>query len=307
MNDFNNYNIIKPKNITELYEIILTIVENLYEKHIPASIKNRKNKHLSKMTDSEIITIKILIMCLKMSEHKGYHFLKNNFPNLTNYMDRTRFNRTVNKLMTIIRDIRKQIVILSNPSSIRIIDSFPIPVCKFGRALFTKSFKGVASYGYCASKKETYFGFKGHILVDMDGNPIDILITKANIDDRDGLYELEKKVEINTVLADKGYIGEIETYFKNRGKNLIALKRKNSRRKLAKEDYRVCSRMRRRVETTISQLVEIFDMEKVRKTSLLGFMTDIEAKVLSFNILRFINYLTHSNNKSQIASLIFGY
>lgn len=46
---------------------------------------------------------------------------------------------------------------------------------------------------------------------------------------------------------------------------------------------------------------------KVRKTSLLGFMTDIEAKVLSLNILRFINYLTHSNNKAQIASLIFGY
>ena len=247
MNDFNNCSIIKPKNIAELYDIILTIVEKLYEKHIPTSIKNRKNKHLSKMTDSEIITIKILIMCLKMSEHKGYHFLKNNFPNLTNYMDRTRFNRTVNKLV-----IRKQIVILSNSSSIRIIDRFPIPVCKFGRAFFTKSFKGVPSYGYCASKKETYFRFKRHILVDMNRNPIDILITKANIDDRDGLYELEKKVEINTILADKGYIGEIETYFKNRGKNLIALKRKNSRRKLAKEDYRVCSRMRRRVETTIS-------------------------------------------------------
>lgn len=59
--------------------------------------------------------------------------------------------------------------------------------------------------------------------------------------------------------------------------------------------------------TIISQFNEIFDMEKVRKTSLLGFMTDIEAKVLSLNILRFINYLTHSDNKVHIAYFIFGY
>ena len=96
MNDFNNYNITRPKNIEELFQTILTIIEVLYNKHISQSVKIRKNKGKAKMTDSEIIPIKILIECLKMSENKGYHFLKNNFPNFVNYVDRTRFNRTIN-------------------------------------------------------------------------------------------------------------------------------------------------------------------------------------------------------------------
>lgn len=41
----------------------------------------------------------------------------------------------------------------------------PVLVCKFARAYFSKSFKDIASYGYCASKKETYFGVKLHALV----------------------------------------------------------------------------------------------------------------------------------------------
>lgn len=307
MNDFNNYNITKPKNIEELFQTILKIIEFLYEKQAPKKVKERRNKGHAKMTDSEIITIKILIECLKMSENKGYHFLKNNFPNLVNYVDGTRFNRTINRLLTVVKEIRKKLAKRTTTKDITIVDSFPIPVCKFGRALFTKSFRGIATYGYCASKKETYFGFKGHLLVDITGNPIDILVTKANIDDREGLYDLSEENRFNIVIADKGYVGTIEKSFKNVGKDLITLKRKNSKNKLPKNIHKICSTIRRRVETTISQLVEIFDIEKVRKTSMLGFLLGIEIKILSFNILRFINQLTNSKNPTHIASLIFGY
>lgn len=259
------------------------------------------------MTDSEIITIKILIECLKMSENKGYHFLKNNFPNLVNYIDRTRFNRIINSLLTVVKEVRKQIAKISTTRHLTIVDSFPIPVCKFGRALFTKAFKGIASYGYCASKKETYFGFKGHLLVDISGNPIDIIVTRANVDDREGLYELSEENKFDKTIADKGYIGVIEEDFTRKGKELIALKRKNSKNKLPKNIHRTYSTIRRRIETTISQLVEIFDIEKVRKTSMVGFLLEIEIKVLSFNILRFINQLTHSDTPTHIASLLFHY
>ena len=53
MNDFNNYNIIKPKNVEELFKIILEIITRLYEKYIPDEVKYRKNKQLAKMSDAE--------------------------------------------------------------------------------------------------------------------------------------------------------------------------------------------------------------------------------------------------------------
>ena len=66
----------------------------------------------------------------------------------------------------------------------------PISVYAFGRDYFSKCFKGKASYGRCVSKKETYFGFKFHILTTVDGFLTDYVITQANIDDRNAVWDL---------------------------------------------------------------------------------------------------------------------
>lgn len=70
------------------------------------------------------------------------------------------------------------------------IDSFPLPVCKFGRAHFCRSFRvDGANYGKCPSKKETYFGFKVHALITLEGYITAFEITPASVDDREGLRE----------------------------------------------------------------------------------------------------------------------
>ena len=49
-----------------------------------------------------------------------------------------------------------------------IIDSFPLALCKFGRARYCKVFRNHgADYGKCPSKKETYFGYKVHALITL--------------------------------------------------------------------------------------------------------------------------------------------
>ena len=55
----------------------------------------------------------------------------------------------------------------------------PIPVCKFGRAYFSKLFKDISTYGYCASKKETYFGLKLHEVLGLY-KPSIFIISKYN-------------------------------------------------------------------------------------------------------------------------------
>jgi hypothetical protein len=40
--------------------------------------------------------------------------------------------------------------------NLHLADGLPMPVCHFKRAYFSRLFEGVAAYGYCASKKETY-------------------------------------------------------------------------------------------------------------------------------------------------------
>ncbi len=291
MNDLLN-DITKPENIEELYDQILKIVEKLYENNIPSKIKNRKNKDKAKMSDAEIITIQLLIECLEKTQNSGYLYLKKNHPNLVNYVERSRFNRLVSSLLTVIKAIRKQIPRNENCEH-KIVDSFPLVVNKFGRAHFGKRLREYSSYGYCASKKEKYYGMKVHVITDLYGNPIDYLLTKANVDDRDALYELSDMVPIHTLFGDKGYVGKVSEELKNeKNINLYALKRSNSKNPLPKPFRNMISKLRRRVESTFNQLEEHFDIERVRSNSILGLSAMLEIKFLCFNILTYIGGTT---------------
>ena len=287
MNDLLN-DIIKPKNTEELYYTILQIVTKLYNKVVDEKVKNRKNKEKSKMTDSEIISIYLLIECKGKSINSGYSSLKADFPSLVNYVERSRFNRLINSLMTVIRAIRQELN-KNNNSKYKIVDSFPLINNKFGRAYFGKRLRDISSYGYCASKKEKYYGMKVHVITDLQGEPIDYVLTKANIDDRDVVFELSNLVDIDILFGDKGYIGNInEELKKEKNINLYTLKRGNSRNPLPREFRNMISKLRRRIETTFYQLNECFNIERIRANSKIGLQTALEIKFLCFNIISLI-------------------
>lgn len=287
MNDLVN-NSTKPKNIEELYSQILSVVINLYKKHIPNEVKKRKNKDKAKMTDAEIISIQLLIECISKPQNSGYLFLKSNYPNLVNYVERSRFNRLTTSLYTVIKTIRKNFP-RNETCKYKIVDSFPLIVNKFGRAYFGHRLREYSTYGYCASKKEKYYGMKVHVISDLNGNPIDYLLTKANVDDRDALYELSDMNHIQILFGDKGYVGKISEELRDeKGIQLYALKRGNSKNPFPKSFRNLISKLRRRIESTFNQLIEHFDIERVRANSILSLSSMLEFKFLCFNILTFI-------------------
>ena len=194
-------------------------------------------------------------------------------------------------------------------NNIRVIDSMPIPVCEFGRAHFSKCFKGEASYGRCASKKETYFGFKFHALTTIDGFLADYIITPANIDDRNAVWELCEKYNSISVIGDKGYVNKrLTPELKNeKGINLLFLKRGNSKENYPKEIRQLIFKVRRRVKTSFSQLTEQLNLNKVKSKSILGFITRTSIKVLAHNISFLINKLVGNfNSIAKIKRLVFG-
>ena len=67
--------------------------------------------------------------------------------------------------------------------NIHFIDGFPIPVCRYARARRHKNFKGSAGFSYCAAKQEKYYGFKGHIVINLSGMIIDYTFASANCDE----------------------------------------------------------------------------------------------------------------------------
>lgn len=112
----------------------------------------------AKMSDSEIITLNICGELLGIdSENAWYFFVKRNLRHLfPEIYWCTRFNRTRRALLQVTGLIRQKLAQSFPIPSGRyfVIDSFPHPVCKFGRARYCRSFRvDGANYERCPFKK----------------------------------------------------------------------------------------------------------------------------------------------------------
>lgn len=301
--------------ITTFEDFILTvfvIIDDLYWKYVPCSVSGRRHIQKAKLSDSEIITISI---CGELagidSENAWFSFVKRNFRHLfPNLCSRSRFNRTRRALLQATELIREKLLsVFAMPySNYFIIDSFPLAVCKFGRARYCRSFRGNgADYGKCPSKKETYFGYKVHALITLEGFITAFEITPASIDDREGLRDMVINRSDIVILGDKGYVGEmLSQEMKAQGICLMSLKRSNSKLDWPKTVRQLIFRLRRRVETVFSQLSEQLNAERVFAKSFHGLCTRLTNKILAHNLCLVLNFLFGETCEiGKIKQLIF--
>ena len=137
----------------------------------------------------------------------------------------------------------------------------------------------------------------------------DYVITPANIDDRNIVWDLCEKYNAISTIGDKGYVNKRLTPELKLKKdiNLLFLKRENSKENYQKEIRQLIFKVRRRIETSFSQLTEQLNLNKVKSKSMLGFITRTSIKVLAHNISFLINKLMEKNDSlAKIKELVFG-
>ena len=274
--------------IATFEDFILTayvIIDELYRRFSPPEVARRRHVLDARLSDPEIITISI---CGELagidSENAWYSFIKRNYHHLfPTLCSRSRFNRTRRALLQTTELLRQKMpsVFPIPTSRYFVVDSFPLAVCKFGRARYCRSFRGYgADYGKCPSKKETYFGYKVHALVTLEGYITAFEITAASVDDREGLRGLVEGKEGLVVLGDKGYVGEtLMQDLAGQGVCLMALKRSNSKTDWPREVRQLIFKQRRRVETVFSQLSGQLNAERVLARGFQGLCTRISNKI----------------------------
>jgi hypothetical protein len=67
--------------------------------------------------------------------------------------------------------------------AVSILDSFPMPVCRFGRAYRCRRLAGLAAFGRDEGAKQTYYGLRAHLRVCWPGVIIDGHLAPANLHD----------------------------------------------------------------------------------------------------------------------------
>lgn len=110
--------------------LIFTIIDDLYQQSVPASVSHRQNVNTAKMSDSEIITLSICGKLLGINSENAWHsFVKRNFRHLfPEIFCRTQSNRTRSSLLHVTKLIRQKLAqSFPIPSShYFVIDSFPL-------------------------------------------------------------------------------------------------------------------------------------------------------------------------------------
>ena len=182
MLELNNYYIHEIENLTDLFTNIFVIIDDIYNEIIPMSIKNRRNIKDSKLYDSEIITISIVGELLTIDSEKSFFSLlkreyKSLFPSLG---DRTRFNRTKRNLHSVISKIIEYVseTLQFSSNNVRIIDSMPIPVCKFRRRIETKFSQLTEQLNLNNVKSKSMIGFITRTSIKALAHNISFLINK---------------------------------------------------------------------------------------------------------------------------------
>ena len=101
--------------------------------------------------------------------------------------------------------IKQRILNLLFPASdtIHILDGFPI--CHACRGHRCRTFRGEAAWGYCATKKEHFYGLRGHLVITLAGTAVAFTVTAANVDERDVVPNLYNKIR-GLLIGDKGFI-----------------------------------------------------------------------------------------------------
>lgn len=309
---FQNNNTTVIETFEDFILLVYTVIDDLYQQFGPASVSQRRNIDTAKLSDSEIITLSICGDLIGIdSEDAWYSFVKCNYRHLFPMLcSRTRFNRTRRALLQATELLRQKLYhFFPIPASCYfVVDSFPLPICEFGRARYCRSFRtDGANYGRGPSKKETYFGFKVHALITLEGYITAFEITSASVDDREGLRDLAENQLGLVIIGDKGYTGEaLFDDMQRKGICLMLLKPSNYKKNWSTEIRRLIFRFRRRVETVFSQLSEQLNAEKVLAKSFRGLCTRLQNKILGHNLcMAFNSIFQESCDIGKIKQLIF--
>lgn len=219
-----------------------------------------------KLSDAEVLTIEIVGEFLGIDTDSGlYRYFRRHFgdwfPELRS-IHRTTFVRQAANLWAVKRAFWQTLIQhIPQDGLITVIDSFPVPVCRFARAPRCQSFKGLAAFGHDEVARQTYYGFRAHLCIRWPGVITDLRLTPANVHDTVAA-ELLLSDCIGWALGDRNYWKPaLQDALREQGLFLLT-PYKSAKREPFGFPIQL-THMRYRIETVIGQLVERFHIKKV--------------------------------------------
>ena len=145
------------------------------------SVSTKKEHKLSEISDSEVLFLGYLAVAdFNGNYTKAYYYGMG--MKLVKKVEYSRFTRRINQLEEVIEHLfvfLGELFKKLNGSQIYSVDSFPVEICQIQREKRSKLWRDVSLKGYNASKKKYFYGFKVHMVVTTNQEPVSAISQKA--------------------------------------------------------------------------------------------------------------------------------
>lgn len=288
---------------TDLFLVVFCIVDDWMQQRFSSSNFTRRHRgpRADEFSDSETLTVLLVgELCQSRCERAWLRQIRASYPSLFPHLpEDSRFSRRAQQVRFLLADLRRTILFWADADleSIRLLDSFPMPLCACYRIRQSTLPISSSTFGYNDSKRIWYFGLRPDVLMTASGFIEDIILSPGNCNDTRFLaYYLDQRVEQGTVPAgqywimDKGYINKlIASWAKDKLKlNLLARQRDK-----AGIPPSLCQLMidkiRKPIEGVISTLTEYFGIEHILARTDVGLFRRVQAKASAFSLARYFN------------------
>jgi hypothetical protein len=255
-------------NLDELIIACFCVIDD----QLPCILKGKRLRTrgpMPKLMDSEVLTMEVVGSFLGLNQDKGlYDYFRRHythfFPALAD-LHRTTFTRQASNLWAVkerlwcwLRD-----GLITYDPLVAILDSMPLPVCRFGRAGFSRQFRELGSYGKDHSDKQTFFGFRLHLRLCWPGLITQMFLAPANEADCEIAPVLTEGTR-GLALGDRNYwVPLMQEELRNQGVILQAPYRRASSPKASAYQSPILGRVRYLVDTVFGQLTDRCGVKRV--------------------------------------------
>jgi hypothetical protein len=241
---------------------------------------------VAQLTDAEVLTVAVVAAACFQNHHALALAVMQKAGYLSGRLSLSRFNRRLHTLAHWLEWLLQLLGALFATGEAFVLDSLPLPVCRRVRARRCRKVRGRAYCGYCAAKKERFFGWRLHVVTTPGGVPVAFTMLPAALHDLTPVHELTFPLPPDAgVYTDKAYNSRKDeaSILAETGVRLVPIRKVNMRPNLW-ADKLALREHRPRAETTNSQL-EAMGVQRLRARTNAGFELKVHASLLALALL----------------------
>jgi len=237
---------------------------------------------LAGVSDAEVLTVAVVAARYFQNHHERALQVMQGMGYLSGTLSASRFNRRLHALGGWLGLLLETLGALFAQGEVFLLDSMPVPVCRRARARRSRKLRGRDCCGYCAAKRERFFGGRLHLVCTTGGVPVAFDLVPGGLHDLTPVHERTHGLPAGAaVYADKAYnaAGDEASILADADVRLVPIRKANMRPNLW-ADKLALRAWRTRIETLYRHL-ETMGLQRLHARTNPGLERKVHASLLA--------------------------